>query len=164
MAGVFVAQLAIGAVAITERLELLKPDQAPVPTAILDAIEKLPPQAKLAYACQPLYEIAFTVPQLVGIYAHTGRRVVPMCFEADFASGLLGAELSTKVPSPAWGYAPQRALYPDATAKPTSDAVAAFLREHGIWYIFTDAAHPNTLVADAVPIATSGATSLLKIP
>ena len=38
---------------------------------------------KLAYACLPAEEVAFWDAQLLGLDAHTGRRVVPMCFEAE---------------------------------------------------------------------------------
>lgn len=55
-------------------------------------------------------------------------------------------------------------LYPEAAAHPSSAAVAAFLKDHGIDYIFADADYPNSLVADAVPIAQSGDAELLRVP
>ena len=42
--------------------------------------------------------------------------------------------------------------------------MVAFLKANGIDYIYVDAMHPNTLVPDAVPIATSGDTQVLRLP
>jgi hypothetical protein len=42
--------------------------------------------------------------------------------------------------------------------------VATFLKAHGIDYIYADAAYPNTLVTNAVPIATSGNSQVLRVP
>ena len=50
---------------------------APVPVAILDAIRDLPPDAKLAYACQPLEEDGFWYPSEGALAAHTGRDCRP---------------------------------------------------------------------------------------
>jgi hypothetical protein len=131
---------------------------------LLEAITALPAGAKLAYACQPLEEIAFTDPSLLAIDAHAGRPVVPMCFEADVFSVLNGAPLSLQTPGAAFLWAPQRALYPDVAAHPSSVLVAAFLKAHGIYYIYADGFHPNSLVADAVPIARSGNSEVLRVP
>ena len=60
--------------------------------------------------------------------------------------------------------APQRALYPDADAHPSTESVTSFLRDNGIEYIYADALHPNSLVPGAVPVATSGDTQVLRIP
>jgi hypothetical protein len=139
-------------------------EYAPVPTAILDEIRSLPPDAKLAYACQPLEELTFWDARLLGIDAHTGRRIVPMCFQADFFPQLIGGQTSPDVANPLFQLAPQRTLYPDSTAQPTTAAVAAFLKANGIEYIYADAMHPNTLIPDAIPISTSGETQLLRIP
>jgi hypothetical protein len=49
-------------------------------------------------------------------------------------------------------------------ADPSSADVAAFLKDHGIDYIYADATRPNSLVADAVPIFTSGESEILRIP
>jgi hypothetical protein len=89
---------------------------------------------------------------------------VPMCFEADYFSTLVGAQPSAQVPSAFFALAPQQTLYPDAAAHPSSAAVAAFLKDHGIDYIYADASHPNSLVANAFPIATSGDAQLLGVP
>ena len=69
-----------------------------------------------------------------------------------------------RVPALGFDLAPQRELYPDASARPSSAAVAAFLKKHGIEYIYADERHPNTLVTDAVPIATSGDAMVLRVP
>jgi len=68
------------------------------------------------------------------------------------------------VPAAGFALAPQSKLYPDAETLPSSAAVATFLKAHGIDYIYTDMQHPNWLVADAVPIATSGAGQILRVP
>ena len=59
--------------------------------SVLQAIGQLPADAKLAYACQSLEEISFVNSKLLGIDAHTDRRIVPMCFEADVLGPLFGA-------------------------------------------------------------------------
>jgi len=136
----------------------------PVPGAILAEIRSLPSDAKLAYACLPFEEVAFWDARLLALDAHTGRRIVPMCFEADTFGLINGTPLSRDRPSPLFRSAPQRALYPDADAKPSTASVAAFLKDNGIGYIYADALHPNTLVPDAIPIATNGETQVLRIP
>ena len=49
-------------------------------------------------------------------------------------------------------------------ARPSSAAVAAFLKDHGIDYIYADARHPNSLVDDAILVAKSGAAEILRVP
>jgi hypothetical protein len=159
-------QLGVGAVHGLLRLEQFGPseDSQPITVSVLQAIRQLPPNAKLAYACRPFEEISFADASLLSIDAHTGRRVVPMCFEAEFFGTLLGAQRSVQTPNASFASAPQRLLYPDAAANPSSPAVAAFLREHGIDYIYADAAHPNSLVANAVILIRSGASEVLRLP
>ena len=159
------AQLIVCAGLLLPRLQQFGPraDER-ITVILLDAIKQLPPDAKLAYACRPLDEISYVDSRLVSIDAHTGRRVVPMCFEADYFSTLVGAERSAQAPNSGLATAPQRVLYPNAAARPSSAAVAAFLKANGIDYIYADATRPNTLVADAVPIATSGDGEVLRIP
>ena len=127
-------------------------------------IRDLPPDAKLAYACQPSEELAFWDARLLGLDAHTGRRIVPMCFQAETSSAAHREPKSPDIPSPLFDWAPQRALYPDSSAQPSAASVAAFLKANGIEYIYADAMHPNTLVPDAIPIVTSGQTQVLRIP
>ena len=38
------------------------------------------------------------------------------------------------------------------------------MKSHGIDYIYVDRAHPNTLVPDAIPVATDGETQVLRLP
>jgi hypothetical protein len=140
------------------------PGYEPISLNLLQAIRQLPGDAKLAYSCEPNDEVAFGTPQLLSIDAHTSRRVVPMCFEAELPNTLLGAEFSKQIPSQFFVGAPQMALYPDASAHPSSTAVAAFLKDHGIDYIYADAKHPNTLVENAVPVATSRDAEVLRVP
>jgi len=136
----------------------------PVPVAILAEIRKLPPGAKLAYACQPLEEDAFFDPSEGGLAAHTGRDVVPMCFQAETFSRLIGGTLSPDVPSPFFRWAPQRQLYPTSGTVPDSADVATFLKDNGIDYVYADALHPNTLAPEATPVAESGGSQVLRIP
>jgi hypothetical protein len=136
----------------------------PIPLGLFEAIERLPPDAKLAYACQSFEEISFVNSKLLSIDAHTARRIVPMCFEADVNGPLLGANVSDKVPDAGFPFAPQAALYPDSTARPSSAAISAFLKAHAIAYIYADAVHPNSLVPDALPVASGGDFEVLRIP
>ena len=87
-----------------------------------------------------------------------------MCYQAELFGTLIGAERSLDVPNSSFKWAPQQALYPNAAAKPSSAAVAAFLKENGIDYIYADAAHPNSLVANAIPISTTDDGQVLKVP
>jgi hypothetical protein len=139
-------------------------DYAPISVSLINAIKQLPTGSRLAYACHPLEEVGFGTPRLLSIDAHTNRRVVPMCFEAEILTPLIGAPLSEEAENLFFGRAPQRTLYPHPNARPSSAAVAAFLKGHGIHYIYSDARHPNSLVDDAVPIAASGDAQLLMVP
>jgi hypothetical protein len=159
-------QLASGVAVAIVRMQEFGPrlHNQPVSVMLLEAISQLPPDAKLAYACRPFEEIAFTDPSLLSIDAHTARRVVPMCFQADVFGTLNGAPPSAITPAAGFTSAPQSTLYPNSTADPSPVAVAAFLKEHGIYYIFADPRHPNVLVPDAVPVATSGNGAVLRVP
>jgi hypothetical protein len=136
----------------------------PIPVQTLTAIRSLPSDAKLAYGCRPTEEVAFWTAGLLGIEAHTGRRIVPMCFEAETFGELTGTEMSKDVPSPLYRWAPQRTLYPDSASQPSVANVAEFLKANGIDYIYEDRLHPNTLVSDAIPIATNGDVRISRLP
>jgi hypothetical protein len=157
-------QLELGLVLGVTRLQGLSEVSEPIPVAVLQAIERLPADAKLAYACQEFEEISFVNSKLLGIDAHTAHRIVPMCFEADVNGPLLGAEPDADVADAGFASAPQAALYPDSTARPSAAAVTAFLKAHGIDYIYADADHPNTLVPDAVEVASSAGFEVLRLP
>ncbi len=158
-------QLELGAATSIVQLEAFGPHEyAPVPEAILAGIRALPADAKLAYSCQPFEELAPWDARLLGLDAHTGRRVVPMCFEADFFGQLIGGQKSADIPNPLFQWAPQRALYPDANARPSPASVAAFLKANGIDYIYADTMHPNELVPDATLVVTGGTVQVLRIP
>jgi hypothetical protein len=159
-------QLELGVPTSVIRLEAFarQHDVDPIAVSLLETIGDLPATAKLAYSCEPFGETGFAVPQLLAIDAHTSRRMVPMCFEAELLSTLIGAEPSDQVPNLAFRWAPQSQLYPLPGSRPSSAAVAFFLKEHGIEYIFVDRTHPNTLVDDAVLVASSGDTLLLRLP
>ena len=160
-----IGQIEFGTVPGILRLQRFGPgNYEPVPQELLTAIRALPENAKLAYACQPSEEQSFWDSRLLGISAHTARRVVPMCFESESMGIMTGTVMSNDRPSPLFQSAPQRSLYPDSSAKPSSDSVAAFLKAHGIDYIYADAAHPNTLVSEATTVASAGEFQLLRIP
>jgi len=160
-----VLQITFSAGLTIVRLQRFGPrDYEPVPLALLDAIQGLPEDAAIAYACQPAEEIAFWDARLLAITAHTGRGVVPMCFESEFLGMLVDVPMSTDVMSPLFTLAPQRALYPTASARPSPDQVIAFLEEHGIHYIYADLSHPNTLVPTARPVAVAGDFQVLALP
>jgi hypothetical protein len=158
-------QLEFGALFGIGRLGLFGAgDHVPVPVTVLAAIEDLPSDARLAYGCLPSEESSFWDAQLLGLDAHTGRDVVPMCFEAETFGDMTGTPMSADVPNPLFLAAPQRTLYPTSTARPSAASVAAFLKANGIDYIYVDRVHPNTLVPDAIPVATDGDTQVLRIP
>ena len=87
-----------------------------------------------------------------------------MCFQAETAGGLVGGQMSADIANPAFPWAPQYALYPDSGAHPRPRRSSSFLKANGIDYIYADATHPNTLVPDAVLVATDGETQVLRVP
>ena len=89
---------------------------------------------------------------------------MPLCFQADFFGQAMGDPASADIASPLFRWAPQRSLYPDPNAHPSPASVAAFLKEHGIDYIYVDPKHPNSLVPGAIPVSTSGGTQVLRLP
>jgi hypothetical protein len=157
------AQLFVGGAISVVRLQEFGPrTDSSVP--ILNAIKDLPKDAKLAYACGSSEEVAFWEARLIGVDAHTGHRVVAMCFQADTSGVLTNAPISADSPGPMFEQAPQRTIYPDSGARPSAAAIASFLTANGIDYIYADALHPNSLVPDAVPIATNGETQVFRLP
>jgi hypothetical protein len=165
VATVFLLQLAASLPFAVLRLQIFGAhDLQPVPVEMIAAMRQLPGDAKVAYSCNSIEEVAYWDPRLLAVGVHAGRRMVPMCFEADLLSTMVGGELSAEVESPLFRTAPQRALYPAASSRPSSHAVAAFLHSQGIDYIYADKAHPNMLVPDAVPLDTPGEFALLRIP
>ena len=112
-------QLELGVVVGLARIQGGAADPTePVPVSLLRVIEQLPADAKLAYACRPFEEVSFVNSKLLSIDAHTGRRVVPMCFQADTIGPFYGAEPSSQVPDAGFAFAPQAALYPDCDGPP----------------------------------------------
>jgi hypothetical protein len=160
---VLATQLAVGVIGNIQRLVQFGPGTYDtIDVAMLNAIEGLPPGARIAYACQPFEEVSFWDPRLMSIGVHTGRSVVPMCFQAEFLSGMTGGTVSEQVPSPYFQWAPQMELYPTASAEPSLEATKAFMRRHGIEYIYADQAHPNTLVPSADIVLRRGDAYLLR--
>ena len=98
----------------------------------------LPADAKLAYGCLPAEEAAFWDAQLLGLDAHTGRRVVPMCFESEtFGADDRDADLARASPARCSVGAPARAL-PRLGLAAVARGVATFLKANGIDYIYVD--------------------------
>ena len=158
-------QLEVGVLAGIFRMQQFGPhDYQPISVSLLAAIEQLPPNAKLAYACAPSEEVAIWDPRLVSIDAHTGRPVVPMCFEAETFGALNGTQTPPASQSPLFREAPQRTLYPTLAAQPSPASVAAFLKQDGIDYIYADSVHPNSLVPGAVLLDSAGGAQVLRIP
>ena len=158
-------QLQIGAVSAVHRLYQFGPhDYDAIPEAILTAIAATPPDAKIAYVCQAGEEVAFWDPRLVSITAHTGRRVIPMCFQSEVFGFLNGVAVPPDIPSPLFEHAPQSTIYPHHGAQPSDAVIAAFMKDHGIEYIYVDRIHRNSLVPDAVRVAASGEFEVLRVP
>ena len=160
-----VLQLEWGVLTTTVRMQTFGAyGYEPISVGLLATIRNLAPGTKLAYSCATFEEIGFATPRLLSIDAHTGQRVVPMCYAAEVATGNIGGTQSIQVPNLYFASAPQRMLFPDASAHPSPAAVLAFLKDHDIGYIYADAAHPNTLVPEAVSVATSGDSQVLRVP
>jgi hypothetical protein len=160
-----ILQLELGVGLGIDRLQVFGPGTyPPVPLQTLAHIEGLPVDAKLAYACRIDEETAFWDARLLGISAHTGRRLVPMCFEAETLGVLTGGRFDTDVESPLFRLAPQRALYPESSARPSEASVVAFLKANGIGYIYADRLHPNSLVPGATSINSSGDAEVFQVP
>ena len=159
------AQGAVGIGATASRLYEFGPGHyAPVSVAALDWIRALPHDAKLAYACAEVEEVAVWDARLISLTSHTGRPVVPMCFQADVFAVQLGQPADPTLMSPFFAVAPQRAIYPEAGARPTISDVRSFLRRYGIAYILEDSVHRNTLVPTAVERFSDGSMTIYEIP
>ena len=160
LSALVILQLEISAFTALLRLEEFGPSgDEQIPVSVLDRIRSLPASAKLAYACRPATELGYWQAELGGIYAHTGKRVLPTCFQFE---GLTWAA-SADVPSAAFLASPLGRIFPTVGSRPTSDEVRKFLLSEGIAYIYADARHPNTLVADATPVTVDGDFQVLEI-
>lgn len=159
------AQIEFGAAFGILRLQRFGPgNYEPVPVDLLAAIRSLPPTAKLAYTCRPLEEQSVWDPRLLALSAHTARRIIPMCFMADSFGPLVGGDTSLETMSPLFASAPQRMLYPSYDSAPSKIEILRFLNEHGIAYIYEDAAHPNRIAPGAIQVAAVGEFRILKVP
>jgi len=158
-------QATVGAVQAGVVLRALAPaDGASTPVDVLAELRRLPDRSKVAYGCTPIENFAPWDYSLISIEAHSGVRLVPMCFMADRARRLLGRELDPSIESPFFAIAPQRSLYPNAAARPSNEAIEAFLRAHGISYIYTDATHTDPMVAAAEPLFRDGPVTVYHLP
>jgi hypothetical protein len=162
LAGLLV-QGAIGAVATVQRLYEFGPGHYdPMPTAALSYIRDLPAEAKVGYACAQVEEVAVWDARLISVTAHTGRKVVPLCFQADVFGVQLGVPPDPTVPSPFFALAPQRSVWPSSSASPTTEQITAFMDSWGIAYILADSKHANTLDPDAEPVFRSGPVTIYE--
>jgi hypothetical protein len=162
---ILVLQTGIGSLTAIERLRAMGPGRYdPIPLAVLAVIRDLPDPARLAYRCAPGEEVAHYDAMLVSITAHTGRRVVPMCFFSDWLRELHGQAPSPATPGPFFALAPQRALYPTADAEPSAAEVASFLRTAGVGYQYVDGHHVGALVPSATVVYSDGAFQVVRLP
>ena len=136
----------------------------PTPVAALARLQQLPRGSKAAYGCDPLENFAPWDYGLISIEAHTGVRLVPMCFMADRGRRLLGRELDSSVESPFFRLVPQRDLYPATTARPSDRDVDLFLRSNGIGFVYADGSHPELLSVTADPVFREGSVTLHALP
>ena len=165
LVAVILGQTTVAAVLAGVQLRALGAlDLAPTPMAALARLRDLPPGSKAAYGCTSTENFAPWDYSLISVEAHTGVRLVPMCFMADRARRLLGRELDPLVESPYFRVAPQRQLYPTATARPSDLDVDLFLRSKGIEFVYTDAWHTDTLVTTTTPLFRSGPVTLYGLP
>jgi hypothetical protein len=165
LATLLLTQGAIGVGATVSRLYEFGPGNfAPVPTAALAFVRSLPVDARLAYACRGFEEVAVWDARLVSITAHTGRTVIPMCFQSDLYGHLHGLEPDPAVMNPFFERAPQRTLYPSLEARPSESEITAFLDRYGIDYIWNSPDHPNVLLPDAQVLFSAGDVSIHRVP
>jgi len=136
----------------------------PVPVQVLAAIRELPPPAKVAYRCANNEEISYWVPRLLAVGVRGEHPMIPLCFETDSFSEFSGGARDPATASPLFRSAPQLHLFPNASANPRPDDVAAWMRAQGIEYIYADLRHPNTLVPEAHVLTQVGDFSLLQLP
>ena len=139
------------------------PGYEPIPVGLLEAIADCP-RTPAGVLVRGHSTRAPLDPQLLSIDAHTGHRVVPMCFEADSSDRYrlpkASADCEPTVPDglPSWRCIRMRP--PSHPRQPST----AFLKDRGIDYIYADARHPNTLVDEAILVAKSGAAEILRVP
>ena len=154
----------VGIVMTVQRLNEWGPGEfEPVPLPVLQYLRDLPPDSKVAYACHAVEEISPWDARLLSLTAHTGRIVVPMCFQADLFRPQLGLPLDPAIENPHFANAPQRALYPNVDARPSAADVRAFMDDYRIRYIFADEIHPNTLLPEARPIFSNGPVTIFEV-
>jgi hypothetical protein len=139
------------------------PYREPIPVEVLNRIRTLPVDARLGYACGQFEEATFAQPQLLSIDLHTARRVVPLCFQADGLSWLVGGTRDPSVANESFAWAPQRELYPDGARRASEAAVATWLRTNGIEYVYVDLWHPSPVGELAAPIVTVGTVQVLRL-
>ena len=139
-------------------------DHLPVPVAILARSEDLPPDAKLAYACRPRKKPPSGMRNAGPRRPHRAARRADVLPGRDIRPDDRHADLAGRRESAVPCGSAARALPDVASAhRPPAD-VASFLKANGIDYIYVDTVHPNSLVPDAVPVATSGETQVLRFP
>ncbi len=162
---VLVGQSAIGLGATVQRLYEFGPGHyQPVPLEALAYVRALPSDAKLAYACANFEEAAAWDARLISLTAHTGRPVVPMCFQSDIFRNQVGHSPDPALANPFFEHAPQRVIYPALDDPPTTEEIVSFMDDHGIEYVWVDPSHPNILVPHATEIFRAGQFAVLQLP
>ena len=160
-----ISQVLVSATLVVVQLQRFGPGRyPPIALETLATFKTLPDGSKMAYSCEPFENVAPWDASLIALDAHTGVRMIPMCFFADVQRDLLERPLDERIISPYFLHAPQRALYPDADARPSPFAIAAFLNANGIDYIYADATHPNSLIPDALPVFTLDGVTVSRVP
>ena len=89
--------------------------------------------------------------------------MVPLCFQADIAAGMTGGTRDPAAISPTFLPAPQRELFPDASARPTPQQVRAFLQRQGVDYLLVDPDHPDELMLGGTLIAQESPYALFRL-
>lgn len=157
------AQVCLQAVVAAPRLHSNTGPLPPVPRGVLDAVARLPADARIAYSCGPADEFAPWTPRLGTITVHTGRVLMPLCFMADPTPPLLADRpIDPTVASPFVG--PAQSLFSSPTDAPTADAILAFMRRHGIGFVYVDAQHPDRLALGGPTVHAEGDTTIYRVP
>ncbi len=161
---ILLVQVCLNAIVAAPRLISNAGHLPPVPLGVLEAVRALPADARIAYSCDPVDEFAPWTPKLGTITAHTGRILMPVCYMADPTLPLLANRpIDPDIPSPFTGPA-QQSLFTSAATVPTTDAIRAFLRQHGIGYVYVDAQHPDRLALGGPAVHTEGDVTIYRVP
>ncbi len=130
-------QLELGSCSGIVRLQGFGPHVRADPGQHAGGDQRAPADAKLAYSCRPFEEVAFGTPRLLSIDAHTeppGRADVLRGRNPQHPDRC--RQRSDQVANLFFRCAPQTGAISGCEARPSSSDVAAFLKAHGIDYIY----------------------------